>query len=102
MESHIKADIHNKQYLLKSEVEPAYLEYLASLVNRKMDELSAILPGADRDKILVLTALNFADEIEQYRLMGSESDEAGDERHLEQRTQNMISMLEKGIIGNDL
>ncbi|GAB4331318.1 MAG: hypothetical protein Kow0037_07810 [Calditrichia bacterium] len=58
----IKVNIFGFEYALRSDMEPEYLEELASYVDGKMKQLGESVQSKSQQKIAVLAALNIADE----------------------------------------
>ncbi|MES0491343.1 MAG: cell division protein ZapA [Leptospirales bacterium] len=92
----IRVTIMGREYTLRGDLNPEYMETLAKRVNDKIEDLRSVASGVDALQLAILAALNFADEAEQ--LTGGQSPtELGD---IEEKTRRLISMLEKGIVGD--
>lgn len=61
----VGVEIFGKIYHVRGGQDPAYLQKLASLVDRKMREIGRQLPNVEAGKIAILAALNLADELLQ-------------------------------------
>lgn len=91
----ITVDIFGTQYNIKGDVEADYIQALAKYVNDRMLEVSQQLSTSNSTKVAILAALNIADEFAQYK----ENSESGMSK-VEKRTQHIITLLDKGIIGD--
>ena len=56
--------IFNQTYKIKSGDDPAYVQALASIVDRKMNELSQQTPTVDSLKVAILAAMYIADDLQ--------------------------------------
>ena len=97
--SRSRVTIMGRQYTLKGDLDPDYMALLARKVDEKIEELRAIAPNMDTLQLVILTALNYVDELEQLKKESgikesSHTDEAS------QKALSLITMLEKGIIGD--
>jgi len=61
----IDVEIHGAVFHVRSEHGREYMQKLAGLVNRKMQEIAEHVTTVDSGKIAVLAALNLADELLQ-------------------------------------
>lgn len=61
--SSVKVNIMGLEYALKAEVNPDYVQELASFVNQKMLKLNSGAPTYTPLKIAVLSAVNISDEL---------------------------------------
>jgi cell division protein ZapA len=58
----VMVDIQGLRYPVRSHLDPAYVQKLASYVDRMMDAASTAVPIGESTKLAVLAALNIADE----------------------------------------
>ena len=93
--SEIKANIFGHSYTIKGDVPPEYIKQISDFVDRKMNEVSASVPNGSTSHIAILVALNIADEYLQLKRNSSGSDSV-----LDEKTKNLISMLDEGLIGD--
>lgn len=63
--SSVDVEIFGSVYHVRGAQNRAYLQQLASIVDRKMREIGSHLPTVDSGKIAILAALNLADELLQ-------------------------------------
>lgn len=92
----IRVNIMGRDYTLRGDLDPDYMQTLASRVNSKIEDLRGVSAGVDLLQLAILAALNFADEAEQLT-GGKDPEELGE---IEEKTRRLISMLEKGIVGD--
>jgi cell division protein ZapA len=59
----ISVDIQGQRYPIRSELDPEYVNRLASYVDDKMRAASDLTPTGDTLRLAVLAALNIADEL---------------------------------------
>ncbi|MDV6234554.1 cell division protein ZapA [Leptospira ellisii] len=99
----VKVRILGEEYTILGETGEDYIYSLADEVDRKLRELGAGMPGASKQKLAILAALNFADELQQIRESKSESipqKDAAGTGEIEEKTRRLITLLEEGIIGD--
>lgn len=74
----VTVEIYGEPYAIKTDDDPSYVREVASLVNTKMQEITATGKVVTTSKIAILAALNIADELMKTRIAQRESDaEAG-------------------------
>ncbi|EKP93976.1 cell division protein ZapA [Thermaerobacter subterraneus] len=71
--------IFGEEYVLRGEARPAYMERLADMVDRRMNEIAKRHPRLGITRIAVLAAINLADELTK----------------LEEQYQRVLGMLER-------
>ena len=71
--------IFGEEYVLRGEARPAYMERLADMVDRRMNEIAKRHPRLGITRIAVLAAINLADELSK----------------LEEQYQRVLGMLER-------
>ncbi|PJZ57829.1 cell division protein ZapA [Leptospira barantonii] len=98
----VKVRILGEEYTILSETGEDYIHSLADEVDRKLRELGAGMPGASRQKLAILAALNFADELQQAKEIKNDSPSVSSTGtgEIEEKTRKLITMLEEGIIGD--
>ena len=92
----IRVNIMGRDYTLRGDLDPEYMQTLAGRVNSKIEDLKSVSSGVDALQLAILAALNFADEAEQ--LSGGQN--PGELGEIEEKARRLISMLEKGIVGD--
>jgi cell division protein ZapA len=63
----IQVQIFDKSYTVQGDLDEAYVQGLARLVDEKMRTIADASGSVDSSRIAVLAALNLADELETYR-----------------------------------
>jgi cell division protein ZapA len=63
----VEVQIYGSTYHVRGDNDGSYLQELATLVDRKMQEVAEHLNTVDRAKIAILAALNLADELARTR-----------------------------------
>ncbi|PJZ53082.1 cell division protein ZapA [Leptospira adleri] len=98
----VKVRILGEEYTILGETGEDYIQSLADQVDRKLRELGAGMPGASRQKLAILAALNFADELQQAKEIKDDSSSSvtSGTGEIEEKTRKLITMLEEGIIGD--
>ncbi len=72
----VSVEIQGLRYAIRSDLDPAYVQALASYVDRKMQAAADESGTGDQVKIAVLAALNIADEVFRSREMDAASGDA--------------------------
>lgn len=96
LERRVNVDLMGRTFTIKGDADPEYMADVASYVNAKIVEMRK-LTANDQTKLLLLTALNLADELFQARRGIQVS--AHDAAQIERRTQALLEMLESGLVG---
>ena len=96
IESKVNVELMGRTFTIKGDADPAYMSQVAGYVNAKILEMQKLTAG-DQTKLLLLTALNLADELFQAR-RGVQVSPA-DAQQIEKRTQALLKMLESGLVG---
>ena len=89
-----KIDLGGKSFLISGDVSADYLHKLAQYINGKIEALGEANYKKDFAQSIVLVALNIVDEFFQIKQIKTGKDQIFDEK-----IDQLISMLEKGIIG---
>lgn len=95
-ERKVNVELMGKTFTIKGDADPEYMAKVAGYVNGKIAEMRK-LTSTDQVKMLLLTALNIADELFQAR-RGIQVSPA-DAQQIEKRTQALLKMLETGLVG---
>lgn len=99
--SRVNVEILGERYTIRGEAEPGYISEVARLVDDRMRELTQSAGSKTaRSRIAVLTAINLADELLQTRLDRSEKIDSQTINEFEERTSQLISLLDEGLIGD--
>ncbi|HRP69277.1 MAG TPA: cell division protein ZapA [Turneriella sp.] len=96
-ESRVNVELMGKTFTIKGDANPEYMADVANFVNVKIQEMRRLTSG-DTTKMLLLTALNIADELFQAR-RGIQVSPAEAEQ-IEKRTAALLRMLETGLVGD--
>ncbi len=91
----VKVNIFGHTYSINGDASPEYILNLADYINKKMEEVSIGISNSNPAQVAILVALNIADEYFQLKKI-----KTGNEAALEEKTKNLISMLDEGIIGD--
>ena len=99
---HVQVEIFGQTYKLRSEDDPAYVESLAAVVDRKMREIATKTNAVDSLRVAILAALNIADESNRAASPGGRADSisgpAGPaESKLERRVEDLVSLLDDAL-----
>lgn len=87
-----EVEIFGSVYHVRGEKDPEYLQELATLVDRKMREISQQVSTVDSAKIAILAALNIADELFQSR-----KQQQGERVKIEEKVTDLAGELEKAL-----
>lgn len=87
----VQVEIYGQSYNLRGQSEVAYIQDLASYVDRKMREVADATATVDSLKVAILAALNIADESRQ----GHAAPDAEIVRGGNDRVARLIDMLER-------
>lgn len=91
----VKVNIFGQTYSIKGDASEEYILELAGYVNEKMEEVQKIVSNTNSLQIAILAALNISDEYFQSRKLNT-----GIEGDIEEKTREIISMLDEGLIGD--
>jgi cell division protein ZapA len=91
----VKVNIYGQTYNIRGDAPPEYILELAEYVNGKMEEVSRNVTISNSLQIAILVALNIADEYYQLKKLN-----VGIEGVIEEKTREIISMLDEGLIGD--
>jgi cell division protein ZapA len=92
MSNRIKVQIYGQTYTLAGELDEAYVQELAKVVDEKMQQVAAATQTVDSVKVAVLAAMAIADELQ------SLSKERGSrDGMLRERAQQCLTILERAL-----
>ncbi len=91
----VKVNIYGQTYNIRGDAPPEYILELAEYVNSKMEEVALNVTSANSLQIAILVSLNIADEYFQLKKLN-----VGIEGVIEEKTREIISMLDEGLIGD--
>ncbi len=86
----VKVTIYGREYTLRGDAAPEYVQKVAQLVDRRMREIAEQSGIAVTSKIAILAAVNLADELLRERQQHQQAVEL-----LEERTAQMTAMLDR-------
>jgi cell division protein ZapA len=86
----VEVTICNSQYTIKTEAEEAYIQSIARYVNQKIQEVQEKTKSVSTLNVVILAALNTADELFRERDRHQKSIES-----VENRSKDLINMIEK-------
>jgi cell division protein ZapA len=92
----VKVTIFGQTYMIDGDAPREYIFSLAEYLNEKMEEVRVNSAITNPTQVAILAALNVTDEYFQLKRLKSGSD-----REVEKRTLALISMLDKGLIGDN-
>jgi cell division protein ZapA len=88
----VQVDIHGQRYAVRSDLDPQYINQLASFLDEKMQSASRELASADPLRIAVIAALNISDELHRAR-----ADKAGVEDRLQRRAVDIERLIDSAL-----
>ncbi len=94
-EKRVRVTIFGNQYHIQGDADPEYILHLADYVNERMEEVCHNISSGNTAQIAILAALNIADEYFQLK-----EKKAYASSELERKAENLISLLDDGIIGD--
>lgn len=75
----VKIKVLGREYIIKAGVNTDYIEKIASYVNAEADKVASRFSGLNREQIIILVAMNIADEMFQlYQLIEQDKEQRGD------------------------
>jgi len=94
-----KVHILNREYILTGDLDSTYIKDLARKIDDRLAEIKNGLGRKTDDMhLLILLSMNLMDELELLR----EKSEVSPDDEIYQKTNRLISLLEKGIVGDRL
>ncbi|HOK01964.1 MAG TPA: cell division protein ZapA [Spirochaetota bacterium] len=94
-ENKVKVTIMGQSYNIKGDAPPEYILELAEYVNKKIDEVKLNTSNVSSLQLVILVALNIADEYFQLKKINN-----GIEGAIEEKARQLISLLDEGLIGD--
>ena len=92
MSSPVKVQIFGQTYTIHGELDPAYVQKLATFVDEKMRAISDATSTVDTHKIAVLAALSIADELHStQRDLGEHND------LLREQAERCLTLVERAL-----
>jgi len=88
----VKVEIYDQPYTIAGELDAAYVEKLARLVDAKMRDVARSTGTVDSVRVAVLAALAIADELEALR-QGRE----GQDGAVRQRAERCLELVERAL-----
>ena len=86
----IPVDIQGQRYQIRTALEPEYVARLARYVDEKITAASETTPSGDLIRLVVVAALNLADELFRLRTAGRDRD-----GRLAERAEELEQMLDR-------
>jgi len=96
----VSVEIYGERYLLKGDADAEYVKRLAALVDRKIREAAAHLPGTPVSKLAILAAVNLAHDCLQLQDDGTKKDSVL--AAVSRRTKDLIDSIEEQFEDLDL
>jgi len=92
-----KVQILNREYILTGDLDSVYIRELARKIEDRLLEIKNGLGRKTDDlHLLILLSMNLMDELELLR----EKSEVSPDDEIYQKTNRLISLLEKGLVGD--
>ena len=92
MPEQFKVEIFGQTYSMQGDLDPVYVEELASFVDEKMRTISSGMRVSDSVRVAVLTALSIADELHTLRRNQQEMRGA-----LRDRAERCLTIVERSL-----
>jgi cell division protein ZapA (FtsZ GTPase activity inhibitor) len=102
MSQDTRIEIYGHSYSIRTDLDPAYIQQLAEVVNARMNALSHQTGTVDTRRLAVLAALNLADELQELRksLEAQRHALPADvARRLEECNRRLGAALGQGVLG---
>ena len=61
----VRVQIFGEEHVIKGQASKEYIENLASLVDRRLEEVQKVNPLLPRHRVAILVAINLANELEK-------------------------------------
>lgn len=100
--SRVYVDILGEKFTIRGAADPGYIAEVGRVVDSRMRELRDSNTGMSRYRVAILAALNLADELLQARIDLQESRDGGDNEQVIQKTRELITLLDEGLVGDTL
>ena len=92
MSSPVKVQIFGQTYTIHGELDPAYVQKLASYVDQKMSAIADATSTIDTVKVAVLAALAIADELHT-----SQRNRGEEEELLREQAERCLTLVERAL-----
>jgi cell division protein ZapA len=92
MSSPVKVQIFGQTYTIHGELDPSYVQKLASYVDQKMSAIADATSTIDTVKVAVLAALAIADELHT-----SQRDRGEEEELLREQAERCLTLVERAL-----
>jgi cell division protein ZapA len=92
MSGPVKVQIFGQSYSIAGDLEPAYVQKLAALVDEKMHAIADATGTVDTQKVAVLAALSIADE-----LHNAQRDRGDREDLLREQAERCLTLVERAL-----
>jgi cell division protein ZapA len=92
MAERVKIQIYGQTYQMQSDLDPAYVQHLASYVDEKMNAVAEATHTVDSVRVAVLAALSIADELHALQRKQQEMRSA-----LRDRAERCLTVVERAI-----
>ena len=92
MSSPVKVQIFGQTYTIHGDLDPAYVQKLASYVDQKMSAIADATSTIDTVKVAVLAALAIADELHTTQRDRGETDEL-----LREQAERCLTLVERAL-----
>jgi cell division protein ZapA len=92
MSSPVKVQIFGQTYTIHGELDPAYVQKLASYVDEKMSAIADATSTVDTVKVAVLAALAIADELHT-----SQRNRGEEEELLREQAERCLTLVERAL-----
>lgn len=92
MSAPVKVQIFGQTYVVRGELEEAYVQKLAAFVDEKMSAIADATSTVDTQKVAVLAALAIADELHNSQLELGEREEM-----LREQAERCLTLVERAL-----
>jgi cell division protein ZapA len=92
MSTPVKVQIFGQTYVIRGELDEAYVQKLAKYVDEKMRAIADATTTVDTQKVAVLAALAIADELHNSQLELSEREDA-----LREQAERCLTLVERAL-----
>jgi cell division protein ZapA len=92
MSTPVKVQIFGQTYTIHGELDPAYVQKLASYVDQKMSAIADATATVDTVKVAVLAALAIADELHT-----SQRNRGEEEELLREQAERCLTLVERAL-----
>ncbi len=89
-----EVSILGEEYRIRGDAQKIYIEKIAHIVDKRIRELREHSPHLSPRGLAILTAVNFADELMQEKIIRSRKD---NDRETARRTAELISLVDEAL-----